>query len=172
VLGVRWSVRDGARCRVFRAASFVLPWFTLLALFAAPAVAETVRSELTVVTRGGDRFPFQVEIADSVAEKTRGLMFREKLEKGHGMLFLYQPAREVSIWMKNTLLPLDIIFIDVGGRIIRIEPDAVPLSETRLRSGAEVRAVLEINGGLAGSRGIAAGDRVEYSPLWPEAVPR
>ena len=95
-------------------------------------------------------------------------MFREKLEKGHGMLFLYEPAREVGIWMKNTLLPLDIIFINAAGRIANIERDAVPLSETNLRSRGPARAVLEINGGLTGSLGISVGDRVAYAPLWPD----
>ena len=139
---------------------------------AEPTAAEPARSELGLVTPSGKRFMFQVEIAESAAEKRQGLMFRERLEENHGMLFLYEPAREVGIWMKNTLLPLDIIFIDAAGRIANIERDAVPLSETNLRSRGAARAVLEINGGLTGSLGIAVGDRVAYAPLWPDPDPR
>lgn len=135
---------------------------------AEPVAAEPARRELTLVTQAGKRFTLQVEIADTDAEKRQGLMFRDKLEEKHGMLFLYQPAREVGIWMKNTLLPLDVIFIDVTGRIIKIDPDAVPLSEESLRSTRPVRAVLEINGGMTGFLGIAVGDRVVYESLWPE----
>ncbi len=135
------------------------------------AAVEPVRSELTLVTRTGTRFALQVEIADSAAEKRRGLMYRESLEPTHGMLFLYQPATEVAIWMKNTLLSLDIIFIDAAGRIIRIEPRAVPLSETSMRSGGPVRAVLEINGGMTQDLGLNVGDRVAYAPLWPDPDP-
>ncbi len=135
---------------------------------AAEPVAGPQRSELALVTQSGARFVFAVEVTDSAAEKRRGLMFRDQLEPTHGMLFLYQPATEVAIWMKNTLLPLDIIFIDVNGRISRIEPDAVPLSETNLRSGGPVGAVLEINGGMARALGVSVGDRVVYAPRWPD----
>jgi hypothetical protein len=126
---------------------------------------------LTLVTQAGKRFTFQVEIANSASEKRRGLMYRETLAQTQGMLFLYQPAAEVAIWMKNTRLPLDILFIDATGRITRIAPDAVPLSETNMRSGGPVRAVLEINGGMTGSLGISVGDRVVYAPLWPDQDP-
>ena len=144
--------------------------FISLALFCTLAVADPVRSELTLVTQAGERFIFQVEIADTDAGKRQGLMFRDQLEKKHGMLFLYQPAKEVAIWMKNTLLPLDIVFIDAAGSIVKIERDAEPLSETSVRSGTPVRAVLEINGGMTGFLGVAAGGRVEYAPLWPAPV--
>lgn len=129
------------------------------------------REELVLVSGAGKRFLFQVEIADSGAERRRGLMYREHLDETHGMLFLYRPARRVSIWMKNTPLPLDILFIDADGRIARIERNAVPLSEKAMSSGVPVRAVLEINGGMAEFLGIAAGDQVYYAPLWPESAP-
>lgn len=131
----------------------------------------TVRAEVTVVTREGGRQVFQAEVAETPSERRRGLMFREVLRKDHGMLFLYQPAQRVSIWMKNTPLPLDIIFIDAGGRIAHIEHNAVPQSTRPMSSGVAVRAVLEINGGLAASLRLAPGDRVIYTPLWPESAP-
>jgi len=156
-------------------ALIVFCWATLGSSSPIPAddsvPAAPARSELTLVTQTGKRFLLQVEIANSAAEKRRGLMYRETLEQTQGMLFLYQPAAEVAIWMKNTLLSLDILFIDVTGRIARIAPDAVPFSETNLRSGAPVRGVLEINGGMTGSLGISVGDRVVYAPLWPDPDP-
>ena len=147
------------------------PGYSSAASAPDPVAAGSARSGLALVTRSGERFTFQVEIADSAAEKRQGLMFRDKMEQTHGMLFLYEPAMKVSMWMKNTLLPLDIIFIDADGRIVRIEPDAVPLSETTLRSGGPVRAVLEISGGMTGTLGIGVGDQVLYAPLWPDRVP-
>lgn len=144
-----------------------------LAFAACTRTAEsgTARAELTVVTPAGERHVFQAEVAVSSSERRRGLMFREYLPVNHGMLFLYQPAQRVSIWMKNTLLPLDIIFIDTQGRITRIEHNAVPLSTRPMSSGVAVRAVLEINGGMAESLRLAPGDRVIYTPLWAERAP-
>ena len=142
---------------------------TIPAATAAEPAAGQQRSEVVLVTQSGGRFTFAVEIADNAAEKRRGLMFRNKMESNQGMLFLYRPATDVAIWMKNTLLPLDIIFIDASGRISRIEADAVPLSETNLRSGGPVGAVLEINGGMARYLGVSVGDRVVYAPRWPDA---
>lgn len=133
---------------------------------------EAARYDLAIVTGGGQRFDFQVEIADTEAERRQGLMFRERLGEGRGMLFLYPGTREAAIWMKNTLLPLDILFIDAGGRVVKIEHDAVPLSDKTLRSGTPVRAVLEIDAGVAHSSGISAGDRILYEPLWPDAAAR
>lgn len=138
---------------------------------ARTAESGTARAEVTVVTAVGERHVFQVEIAESSSERRRGLMFREHLPPSHGMLFLYQPVQRVSIWMKNTLLPLDIMFIDAQGRIARIEHNAVPLSTRPMSSGVAVRAVLEINGGMAESLHLAPGDRVIYTPLWAERAP-
>lgn len=147
--------------------------FLLLACASPPPAAagaeDAARVPLTVVTGAGRRVTFQVEIADSAAARREGLMFRDRLGETHGMLFLYQPPQRVTMWMKNTLLPLDILFIDADGRIAGIERDAVPLSEKRLTSPGRTRAVLEINGGMAAFLGIDSGDRVIYAPLWPES---
>lgn len=132
---------------------------------------EPSRAVVALVNSAGKRYTFSVEIADSPGERRQGLMFREALAQTHGMLFLYQPAQKVSIWMKNTLLPLDILFIDTRGRIARIEHLAEPLSERAMSSGTPVRAVLEINGGMAEFLDVAPGDRVIYGPLWPETAP-
>jgi hypothetical protein len=134
----------------------------------AAGVESAVLESLTIENGDGRRFTFQVEIADTTAARRDGLMFRDRLEETRGMLFLYQPPQRVTMWMKNTLLPLDILFIDADGRIAGIVHDAEPLSERRFASPGRVRAVLEINGGMAAFLGLRSGDRVFYAPLWPE----
>ncbi|HLH97882.1 MAG TPA: DUF192 domain-containing protein [Xanthobacteraceae bacterium] len=103
---------------------------------------------------------FQVEMAITPEEKERGLMFRRELPEGHGMLFDFQFDQPVAFWMKNTYIPLDMIFIRGDGRILRIAENAEPLSEKNIPSGGPVRAVLEVIGGTAKKLGIAPGDRV------------
>ena len=87
-------------------------------------------------------------------------MFRDRLAPDHGMLFLYADERAVSFWMKNTLIPLDLIFADSSGRIMQIAERAVPLSTALISSDSPVRAVLEVNGGTADRLNIAIGDRL------------
>ncbi|MGH7461717.1 MAG: DUF192 domain-containing protein [Longimicrobiales bacterium] len=124
-------------------------------------------AELAIVTASGQTWDYSVEVADTASLRRRGLMFREVLPTERGMLLLYESPREANIWMKNTQINLDILFIDRNGVITRVAANAVPYSETIIRSGGEVRAVLEINGGQAASRGMREGDRVIYAPLWP-----
>lgn len=83
------------------------------------------------------------------------------------MLFLFDPPRPVSFWMRNTPLPLDLLFIDATGTVRRITAEAVPFAETLLPSGGEVRAVLEINGGAAAAAGIAPGDVLRHPAFDP-----
>ena len=118
---------------------------------------------LTIETAAGDVIHYQIELAVSQRDKERGLMFRESLPEDRGMLFIYRPEKTVAMWMKNTLLPLDMLFIDKEGKIARIESDTVPGSLKVISSGAEVRAVLELNAGQASKHGIKAGDRVFHS---------
>jgi uncharacterized membrane protein (UPF0127 family) len=89
-------------------------------------------------------------------------MFRTALAPNAGMLFLYPGEQPVSFWMKNTLIPLDMLFLKADGRIAHIAHKAVPMDETPIDSGAAVKAVLEVNGGTANALGIKEGDRVEY----------
>lgn len=135
--------------------------FALLIVVAFPVSAQQIRSELIVETVGGPRF-FQVEVADSPAERSRGLMFRPRMEEGHGMLFDFGKEQRVSFWMKNTLIPLDMIFIDSAGEITHIHPNAVPRDLTGIPSNGPVQAVLEINGGLARLLEIQVGDTVRH----------
>jgi len=121
---------------------------------------------VTIQTGAGPK-AFTVEVARTAAEQERGLMFRTNIPADGGMIFTPYPAdgtgpREASFWMKNTPSPLDIIFIRPDGTIARIAENVVPYSETPVKSGEPVSAVLEINGGKAAELGIAPGDKVRW----------
>jgi len=108
---------------------------------------------------------FRIEIADSAEERSLGLMHRESLPMGGGMLFVYDEPRSVSFWMKNTLIPLDMIFLKENGVIHAIHHLAQPLDETPVFGGDEIQYVLEINGGLARTIGLKAGDMLRHPVL-------
>ncbi len=129
-------------------------------LFAlAPVASAADRETVIVITEAGEH-TFRVEIADDPREQERGLMFRRSMADDEGMLFPYSTDRRASFWMRNTYIPLDIIFIEANGTIESIAERTTPLSEKSVRSKGPVRFVLEINGGLSDTLGIAPGDRV------------
>jgi len=119
-------------------------------------------STATLVTAKG-QFPIEVEVADTPSAREVGLMNRESLAEDSGMLFDFGAARPVDMWMKNTLIPLDMLFLDETGRVVRIGANAQPLSLDLIPSGGPVRYVLEINGGAAARFGAAPGDRLEHA---------
>ncbi len=119
------------------------------------------RDRLAIESSAG-RFEFQVELATTPDQRSYGLMFRESLADDHGMLFDFGHPQPVAMWMRNTYIPLDMLFIRADGLIGRIVQDAPPLSDTVLDSGEPVRAVLELRGGLTAELGIEAGDRIVY----------
>ena len=129
---------------------------------AAGTKAEAAETALIPLTIKGATasHQFRVEIARTREEQDRGLMYRESLPADGGMIFPKSPPDHASFWMKNTLLPLDMIFIRPDGIIARIEAETIPYSLNPIPSGEPVSAVLEIAGGEAARRGIAAGDRV------------
>ena len=129
----------------------------------APALALD-RTTVEIASKTGVHV-FTVEIADTEQARERGLMFRKELPPGRGMLFDFHREQQVGFWMKNTLISLDMIFIDGRGRIVSIAQDAKPMSEDVIMSGGQVRAVLEVDGGTARRLGIAPGDRV-YNPIF------
>ncbi len=138
-----------------------------LLLAAAPAAAAALKVEsLDVITHKGVQH-FRVEIAETEATREQGLMFRKHLAPDQGMLFDFKIPQPVSFWMKNTLIPLDMLFIDSGGRVISIAHEATPLSETPIPSGGEVLGVLEIAGGRAAEIGAEPGDRVRERIFHP-----
>ena len=126
---------------------------------------------MPLTIRSGNRVHrFTVQVAATPDEQERGLMFFKSLAPDQGMIFPYDPPQEVSFWMENTLIPLDIVFIRPDGTIARIT-NAKPLDETPLPSGEPIGAVLEIRGGRAAELGIKPGDEVEWGshrPLRPE----
>jgi uncharacterized protein len=142
--------------------------FAMVAL-AATLVASTAwsqpqtfeRDRLAIATAGGDQ-PFDVELAVSSEQRAQGLMYRQRLPAGAGMLFLYPAARPVSMWMKNTVIPLDMLFIGDDGRILQIAERTIPGSTATISSLQPARAVLELNGGTAARLKIQVGDRVLY----------
>ena len=119
------------------------------------------RSSLVIVTAGKD-WKFDVEMATNDAERERGLMYRKELGPYEGMLFDFQREMPVSFWMKNTLIPLDMVFIAADGTVKHVHANAVPLSTDTIPSQFPVRGVLEINGGSARLLGIKPGDKVRH----------
>ncbi len=126
--------------------------------------AESGLVEVPLTIRSGKTIhEFTVEVARTPEEQSRGLMFREKLGPAHGMIFPIKPPRFASFWMKNTVMPLDIIFVRADGSIARIEPETVPYSLEAVESGEPVAAVLEIAGGRAAQLGVKENDIVKWA---------
>ncbi len=142
----------------------------MLTALAAPVDAKTRLDRLWLVPASGQEVPIDIEVAEDAPEKALGLMFRTELADNKGMLFPYSEARELSMWMRNTYIPLDMLFIRPDGVIHRIEMRAEPMSERVITSGGPVSAVLELAGGATERLGIKAGDRVRY-PLFSSAAP-
>ena len=134
----------------------------LLATVPAAALETFKTSELTVVSASGPH-KFTVELALNGAQMEQGLMFRHSLAPDAGMLFDFGAPINVTMWMKNTFIPLDMIFIRADGSILRIAENTEPLSDRLIPSGGPVRAVLEVIGGTARKLGIAPGDKVAGS---------
>jgi uncharacterized protein len=143
-----------------RAAVFVL---ALCAVLGAMAPARAAGQDtIDIVTKTGVH-AFSVELATTSAEQERGLMYRKELPEGHGMLFDFQTEQQVSFWMHNTYIPLDMIFIAADGRIAHIAENAKPMSDDLIPSVRPIRAVLEVIAGTVRKFGIASGDRVTGS---------
>ena len=126
----------------------------------SPAGLEQV--PLTITTASGKAHRFTVEVARTPEQQAQGLMNRESLGPDRGMIFPYEPPVAASFWMKNTLIPLDMIFIRADGIIARIEANTVPLSLDPVAAGEPVAAVLELAGGRSAELGIAPGAKVEW----------
>lgn len=142
--------------------AFLAAGLGLAAICAAYAQA---LEALSIVGQGGQRQSFQVEVARNDADRSQGLMFRRSMPADRGMLFDFGKVEPVSMWMQNTYLSLDMLFIRPDGTIARIAANTEPLSTRTIPSGEPVLAVLELNAGTAARLGIKAGDRVEH-PLF------
>lgn len=128
------------------------------------------RAPLTVTTANGKVHTFSVELALDNDQRARGLMFRRTMPKDAGMLFDFGTTRQVMMWMRNTYLPLDMLFIARDGKVMTIHENAVPLSESIIDSRVPVAFVLELNAGVVKRLGIAEGDHVD-APRIAATVP-
>jgi uncharacterized membrane protein (UPF0127 family) len=128
----------------------------------APTGPVFPRGNLTFQRADGTTIPLDIEIATTPAQTEYGLMFRRFLPPHAGMLFLFTPAQPVSFWMKNTFIPLDMLFVQEDGTITKIVTRAQPFSLAHINSGDPVRAVIEINGGAADQWGLKTSDKVLY----------
>jgi len=148
--------------------------FALAALLALPAIVSPVHAEPSPAqVRNGSTVPlsirtphrtvrFRVEVARTPDEQELGLMYRKAMPADHGMIFPMDPPRRASFWMRNTLIPLDMVFIRADGTISSIIANVPPLTLATRDSTEPVAAVLELNGGAAARAGIKAGDRVKW----------
>ncbi len=154
--------------RLGRRALFGIPF--LLAAGSACGQADDVkfeRSSLVIVTAARE-IKFDVDMATTEAQREHGLMYRKQLGAYEGMLFDFFREQPVSFWMKNTLIPLDMVFIAADGTVRHVHSNATPMSTDTISSEAAVRAVLEINGGTARLLGIKPGDKVKH-PIFGNA---
>jgi uncharacterized protein len=136
---------------------------SFLLLSVGVGLADMRRDKLTLVTATGEH-TFEIEIADTPEEKARGLMFRRSLADNAGMLFPYgPPAQEATMWMRNTYISLDMVFIRADGVVHRIEHGTEPFSERVISSEGPVSAVLELKAGIASRIGLKAGDRAIHA---------
>jgi uncharacterized membrane protein (UPF0127 family) len=152
------AVRDGRF-----AAAGILAWSLALFILAAVALAlEPARVEPVVVETAKGRFTFATEIADTPELRERGLMFRQRMPEDRAMLFDWGGVGHVSMWMRNTHLSLDMIFIDAKGKVVQIAETTEPLSERIIASAEPVAAVLEVVAGTAERIGLKPGDQVHH----------
>jgi uncharacterized membrane protein (UPF0127 family) len=136
----------------------------LLVLLLLPLAACADDSRLTIQSKGGDHV-FTVEVVDTPESRAQGLMYRTTLAPDAGMLFDFKESREVSFWMRNTLIPLDMIFITTDGLIANIHVNAIPHDPTGIPSDGPVMFVLEIPGGRSVELGLKPGDRVVHQRI-------
>lgn len=120
-------------------------------------------TDLWIISGTARCWRFRVWVARTPEQFSRGLMYVRQLEQDGGMLFAMQSERDIAMWMRNTYIPLDILFADARGTIIKIHADATPLSLDEISSGAAAYAVVEIPGGTAAQRGIMVGDRLRHA---------
>lgn len=137
---------------------------SLVMMLAAPAAAlETFElDDLVVETTDGQRHAFKIELALSPEQQSQGLMFRPRIDADAGMLFVHPQPRILTMWMKNTLIPLDMIFISRDGRVLAVAEETTPRSLAVISSGVPAKAVLEVAGGTARRLGITPGALVRY----------
>jgi uncharacterized membrane protein (UPF0127 family) len=138
-------------------------------LWAGPVLATCADDKVTIKGDWGQA-TFTVTVADDAAERAEGLMFVERMPTLAGMLFVYERPQPVSFWMKNTLIPLDMLFAQADGTIALVHENAVPGDLTPIPGGDDIQFVLEINGGLSARLGIGEGDLMQHPSFGPDAI--
>ncbi|SEW13609.1 hypothetical protein SAMN05444851_1631 [Aliiroseovarius sediminilitoris] len=138
-------------------------------LLSGPAFAGTCGPDHVDLRGDWGKARFTVEIADDPGERAQGLMNRESLPMSHGMLFLFDKPQPVSFWMKNTLIPLDMLFLTADGTVARVHENAIPLDLSPIPGGSDILAVLEVNGGIAERFGITEGTELRH-PLLDQSI--
>lgn len=150
-----------------------LPYFMILSLLLSGCAFAQDESQdqvdfgpfapLTIFHDGKVVFSGQVQFADDPVERARGLMFREKMPKTQGMIFDFGGAQTAHMWMKNTYIPLDMLFLDKSGKVVTIATNARPRSLRVISSQVPVNAVLELNAGIVKQYGLQRGDQVHHA---------
>jgi uncharacterized protein len=150
------SMRHKGSARVFWSLIAILAFFAI----GGVSRAEKALQRLEIVTASGPH-EFQVELADTPEVRAKGLMFRKSMPQDHGMLFDFHAEVPVMMWMRNTYIPLDMVFVSRQGVVTKVVSDAVPMSE-EIISGGQAYAVIEFNAGTASRIGLKAGDQVRH----------
>lgn len=148
----------------------MIRWALGVLLLSASSGWAACSEEVTTVRGDFGQARFSVDVADDAIERGKGLMFVEHMPTLQGMLFVYERPQRASFWMRNTLIPLDILFADETGQIITLHENAVPLDETPIPGGDNVSHVLEINGGLSARLGIKVGDTLQHPSFGKNAA--
>jgi len=151
----------------------LFPVLAIVTMVWTGGVLAACRDDRVGLKNDRTQISFDIELAVSPQDRARGLMFRESLPQRSGMLFIFDPPQPVAFWMKNTLIPLDIIFVDRAGMVTGIHPNAQPGDLTPIEGGDSVFAVLEINAGLAARYQITPGTQMRHKvfsqgpAIWP-----
>ncbi|MDD3020602.1 MAG: DUF192 domain-containing protein [Alphaproteobacteria bacterium] len=141
-------------------------WMSLVMVLVLCLQSHTALAEdLTITNDAGNQISLDVEIADNSSSRARGLMFRRTMPETSGMLFIFPDMRQPSFWMKNTLIPLDMLFLDEKGQVVDIHNMAIPQDLTTITSSQPAKAVLEINSGMAKKWGIGLKSKISSNSL-------
>ncbi|MCZ4282703.1 DUF192 domain-containing protein [Kiloniella laminariae] len=135
---------------------------SLFLIFSVQAQQAFEKDDLVIFSADGSAHRFEIELAVSPGQRARGLMYRREMTSDAGMLFIYEEPQNVMMWMKNTYISLDMLFLDGTGRIVHIEEKTTPLSTRTLSSEGQVSAVLELNAGTVSRLQIKKGDIVHH----------
>jgi uncharacterized membrane protein (UPF0127 family) len=146
----------------------LLAWGIAFGLAGGSLAAQECAPDVLDLRDGDSTLRFTTEVVDTEASRAQGLMHRDAMPRFSGMLFVYPEPGPVAFWMRNTRIPLDMLFFDAAGRLTRIHENAVPFDETAIPGGNDVLFVLEINGGMARELGIELGAELRHPAVDPE----